>query len=80
MVKFDDFVEWYCRADAFPAIPDSQPAKTPQPAHADASIDLLDEPVSEVFLPAAFEETAKERAARFKREAHDALRRRGLVP
>lgn len=80
VVKFDDFVGWYCSADTCPAIADVHPVTVPQPMRVEALTDVLNEPILEVPVPASFQETSKERAARFKREAHEALRRRGLVP
>lgn len=77
MVRLDDLVNWYCRGDVPPGTP---------PALAEPSIPRELEQLGiegdewdDDFAPAAFEETSKERATRIKREAHHALRRRGLI-
>lgn len=80
LVKFDDYVAWYCKGNAFPCMPATKEVKKPAPE----IVEELVEPPMEIMrnedcVPVAFEETAKQRAARYKREAYDALRRRGLL-
>jgi hypothetical protein len=80
VVKVDDLVEWYCTGDAPPAIAQAlvAPSTPPIPRQVEL-MDIEGDEFDDDFAPAAFEETSKERAARIKREAHDALRRRGLI-
>lgn len=80
LVKFDDYVAWYCQGDAFPCMPVPKEVKKLHSKVVEGPIEpSVEDVLNEVRISVAFEETAKERAARYKREAHDALRRKGLL-
>ena len=76
LVKFDDFVRWYCEGGtlAAPAVPDRAPAQAPEQeagAHGTARSQAAStEPVGE---------TEKEKVARWKREIRQSLRDKGLM-
>lgn len=76
LVKFDDFVRWYCEGGtlAAPAVPNRAPAQAPAPetgGHRPAPSQATStEPVGE---------TEKEKIARWKREIRQSLRDKGLM-
>lgn len=78
LVKFDDFVRWYCEGGtlAAPAVPNRAPAQAPKPKPEAAG------PGPTPSQAASTEpggETEKEKIARWKREIRQSLRDKGLI-
>lgn len=76
LVKFDDFVRWYCEGGtlAAPAVLNRAPAQTPAP-----EAGALGPAPSQAASTEPVGETEKEKIARWKREIRQSLRDKGLM-